>query len=354
MADATGKVPSLFAQTLEKLDARWTSIDARLCTAILVGEISAMVVWVSLKGLSAGTLAPGRAFRLLFAVTLGAAAAHLLLRRQKPWVHRAGVLFAMAGSAMLARRLGQVGIFSGSNLLGWLQNSSVFALFGGLRGIVTRLTLWVALVGASLATAGSKHIHIDLLTRYLPRAVARRVSSTLYLLTSVVCFAAAVGFVDSIAVTKYGAEAFVACGEGKLCDTPVQSRLAAVARGMRTDWFVLRSQLSLDMGAALPVLLGNPYDKSLTNAAWNAWLRARESDFQAHFSKEVVQQLYAPSEDGHHPPALAIPGLAQSGLITRDLNFVFPIGLLLIGIRFVLRGILRWMQDDGHDTEVAS
>ena len=61
-----------------------------------------------------------------------------------------------------------------SNALNWLQSASTLTLLGGLRGLATRFTLWLALLGASLATAQGKHINVDVVMRFLtPRGGKR-------------------------------------------------------------------------------------------------------------------------------------------------------------------------------------
>jgi TRAP-type C4-dicarboxylate transport system permease small subunit len=48
------------------------------------------------------------------------------------------------------------------------------------------LVLWLAVAGAVAASRGDKHIHIDLLNRYLPERVARALKVLLHLFTAAV------------------------------------------------------------------------------------------------------------------------------------------------------------------------
>ena len=51
------------------------------------------------------------------------------------------------------------------------------------------LTLWLALLGGSLATGAGKHIHIDVIFRFLPARARRPAAIFNYLVAAAVCFA---------------------------------------------------------------------------------------------------------------------------------------------------------------------
>jgi|TARA_Y100000310_G_C20656634_1_gene802293 TRAP-type C4-dicarboxylate transport system permease small subunit len=53
------------------------------------------------------------------------------------------------------------------------------------------LVLWVALLGAMVATRENNHIRIDVLSRYLPEHINRHVSAVVGLFASMVCAVAA-------------------------------------------------------------------------------------------------------------------------------------------------------------------
>ena len=116
----------------------------------------------------------------------------------------------------VGRRHGCVGLVVGrasgnaaagyfANLLNWQQDSSWLTLLGGLRGVGTELTWWLAMLGASLATGGGKHINIDAFLRFVPKKLKMPSFISASLATVVVCFIAAWGFFDNIAVPNFGA-----------------------------------------------------------------------------------------------------------------------------------------------------
>jgi hypothetical protein len=159
-----------------------------------------------------------------------------------------------------------------------------------------------------------------------------------------VCFAATWGFVDGIAVTKFNAAASHACatgegaGEGHLCDTSVSERLGTVRKEVLNDLFLLGRQISLDVQTAPKVLTGVGYDKWMLGADWNSWLKT--ASWEEHFPADALSALEA-SESAlstARMPAVVAPGANNaSGLLIRDLNFVLPFGLLVIGLKFLLR-----------------
>jgi len=79
----------------------------------------------------------------------------------------------------------------------------------------------------------------------------------------------------------------------------------------------------------------------MTAAEWNAWMR--DADWAAHYDPKAVEwQMMDESAPGlTRLPAVNVPGGAEArGLLIRDVNFVFPFGLLMIGLRFLLRTLL--------------
>ena len=223
---------------LLRLDASWQRVEGWLCAAVIGAEVSALTLWVVLRALS------DRA-------RLGAA----------------------------------------SNVLNWLQTSSSLMLVGGLRGLATRLTLWLALLGASLATSQGKHVHVDVVVRYLPRRLRLPAMIASCLVAAVTCSAAAAGFVDYIGIADFRARSSAPCADNpsRACDTAVRDRLATVKKAMTDDFFLLGRQLSLD-GRSLPHLLaGQTYDRWMTAAQWNAWLDG--ADWTAHFDARAVGAL---------------------------------------------------------------
>lgn len=340
----TGPTPSPLGANLLRVDQLWLRVETRLAVWVLVAEVVTLSAWVSLKGLAADYAQGGNVVGLIFRVAAGlilfGLLAYLPLRKRTPGVARAGAFLGMACGAVLGRVLVDVGTDWASNAVGWLQNASVLMLIGGPRGLVTRLTLWVALLGGSIAAAKGKHINIDVATRYLPERLVVPVAVLGWLVAAAVCVAAAFGFTDSIAVTKYRAEAFRACeSETGLCDTGFGERLGVVAEGISTDLFLLRQQAALDLRTFPRVLVGTRYDTYLGAGEWNTFIEG--GGWEDHFPVEAVKGLRLSDPSATKMPAVVAPDTGEGrDLLIRDLNFVLPFGLLVIGLKFLLRTLL--------------
>jgi hypothetical protein len=357
---------------LARLDRGWVALETYLAVAVIVTEIAVLAIWVILKGLATSYEASGSAIGILVRALVAAIFFGLighLIARPKVAIsppskrHTLFVLGGMAIGVVLGVVLGEVGAAWDANLASWIQNASSLALIGGPRGMVTRLTLWLAMLGASMAASRGKHISIDVATRYFPQALAARVAIAGWLAAALVCFAAAWGFVDSIAVTKFRAPAFRTCephehSESGLCETKAMDRVALTLGGMRRDLFLLGRQISLDFKSLPVVLAGDPYDRHLTPAIWNQWVE--ESDFEDFYPPEAIQAIKLPEGDSElsKMPLVVEPGTGFGrDLLIRDLNFVLPFGLLMIGLKMLLR-ILRVLSgevkvdpDAAHDEE---
>jgi hypothetical protein len=338
---------------LARFEQHWTRLEARLLTFVLVWQILSLVAWVFLNGLSESvTTTAGAVFRaviLAFALGGGVWAA---ARTQVEERRRNLALFSVAASfalVILWRRLALagavpmgapapkplgaalsvdraiVGYFD--NVKGWLQEGSTLTLLGGLRGLGTRLTLWLALLGGSLATASGKHIHIDVVFRFLPRKLRLPVALLNYVFAAVVCFAAVWGFFDHIAIESYGSRA----------DDRAGAKIDNALHHLGDHAFFTRKQIGLDLRSLPHVLGGQRYDQWMSAAAWNAWLDG--AGFEGRFDPAKVQGLHVPS--GTHPPFVVSPdGETTRGVLAHTLGLVFPFGLLAIGLRFLLRALL--------------
>jgi hypothetical protein len=237
--------------------------------------------------------------------------------------------------AMLGLVLGIVSGESGSgyfsNALNWLQDSSSLTLFGGLRGVGTSLTWLLAMLGASLATGSGKHINIDALVRFLrPRWQLPAVLCG-WVMAAVVCLTSVWGFFDHIAIESFGAPASAAPGR----------KIDIALHEQGRHLFVLRKQMALDARAALHVVGGQRYDAWLNGAEWNAWIRS--GGWERHFTETQVGGILLPEASSQelHPTLVVVPsGESNRGLLTRDLHLIFPFGLLVIGIRFLLRALV--------------
>lgn len=343
-----GRRQAEWGAPVARLDAAWQRLEARLCASVLVAEIGSLALWISLKGLASDYVPGGNASGLVYRSILTAAAlgvaAHLATRRGDPKTHRVATTIAVVAGIVLGRAWVHAGVGAASNVLNWLQNASVLMLIGGLRGLATRLTLWLALLGASLATSRGKHIHVDVLIRYVPARLRAPTAIAGWLAAAAVCGFGVAGFVDYIGIAEFRANAVVPCpgDTSKSCDAPTGEKLATVKREVESDFFLLGRQASLD-GKTLPrVLSGTAYDKWMSASDWNAWLDGAE--WAEHFDKAAVDALHADTSapGATRMPQVSVPGTGEQarGLLIRDLNFVFPFGLAVIGIKFLLRALL--------------
>jgi len=347
---------------ISRIDEAWQRFEARLCAAVLVAEIASLTLWVSLKGLSSesapGGNGAGLVYRCVVTAAVLGAGAHLLMRKfpfsGKPAasVKRLAMMAALALGLAMGRVCVHVGVGWSSNVLNWLQNASALMLVGGLRGLATRLTLWLALLGASLATSRSKHIHVDVLVHHLPSRLRAATAIAGWLVAATVCILGVVGFVDYICIAEYRVSSVQPCPghPGNSCDTSAAEKLTALRRQTSADFFLLGRQLSLDAMSLPEVVTGHPYDKWMTAAKWNAWLES--ADWTAHFDKAAVDALRmdASSPGALRMPQVAVPGTGEEarGVLIRELNFVFPFGLAVIAVKLLLSALLLRVSEPGE------
>ncbi|NUQ78880.1 MAG: TRAP transporter small permease subunit [Polyangiaceae bacterium] len=336
-------------------EQRWTWLEARLLTFVLMAQILVLVSWVLLSGISSppgSGDASGLVFRCALAAILFGGAGWALSRKrpenQRQLIAIAGILAGVFLGLILRpsadatsglrlafhRALGFdrldaaiVGYFG--NIKSWLQDGSTLTLMGGLRGVATRLTLWLALLGGSLATAAGKHIHIDVIFRFLPKRFRIPAAIVNFSAAAAVCFAATWGFFDHIAIESYGSKA----------DDTSGSKISRVAHEMGKHGFLARKQIGLDFRTLPRVLAGHRYDQWMTPVAWNEWVS--DAGFEDHYKPEEVKSLHIAPGSANPPPFVVAPdGEAARGILVHDFSLVLPFGLLLIGIRFLLRAIL--------------
>ena len=264
---------------LLRVDRAWTRFEARLCAWVLVAEIIALCIWISLKGLSAEYGAGDRSglvFRgLIGALVLGFGAHRLAMpkgavtgqppddraNRTHALVVTAAILVGMFGARLWANS----GSTYFSNLLNWMQTASFLTLVGGLRGVATRLTLWLALLGGSLATAQGKHINIDVVMRFLTPKMRVPVAVLGWVAAAIMCFAGVWGFFDHIAIESFKSPAVEPCPRDstKTCDAPAWKKIAHVGAEMGRDFFLFRRQLALDAKSFPKVMVGTKYNEYL-------------------------------------------------------------------------------------------
>jgi hypothetical protein len=338
---------------LAKLDRGWTKLESRLCAAVLVVEVATLVFWIGVRALSAtGRAGPGMIFRaLLTALALGVVA-HVASKKHPR--HELITTAAVLSGVVLGTRWGELGTAYASNLFAWLQNASILVFFGGVSEIARRLTLWLALLGASIATGQGKHINVDVVMRFLSPRARVPVAVLGWLAAAAVSITASWGFFDYVCVEELRAPPTIVCpGEPeKRCPSPPGGKITLLAHLAGEDLFLSGRQLSLDLRSLPRVLTGTPYNKWLTAREWNEWLRG--GSWESRYKAEDVKAFELP-EDGsvefRNPSVTAIPGGTEeiAKLLVPLLNLVFAFGLFVIGLRFILRSLLAisgWVKVD--------
>jgi TRAP-type C4-dicarboxylate transport system permease small subunit len=338
-----------WAAPIARLDERWQKLESRICAVVLIAETVALTAWIILRGVSTDYQPGGNAAGLVCRNIISAAALgtalHFATRRRGGRVHNiSATVGVLVGLFFGGRIWAHAGVHWASNMLNWLQNASVLMLIGGLRGLATRLTLWLALLGASLATSRGKHIHVDVFLRFLPEKVRPPAVVAGWFAAAAVCVGAAFGFADYITIAEFRVSATQPCpGDAtQSCEASTGYKLSGLAHEVSSDLFLLGRQSALDMKSLPRVVTGTPYDGWMTAAEWNAWLDS--SDWTAHFEKNAVDALHmsASEPNATRMPQVAVPGTGEQarGLLIRDFNFVFPLGLAVIAIKFLMRALL--------------
>jgi len=321
---------------LARLDAAMSRFEAVLCVLVIGLEVAAFSFWIALKGLSTrneGSELAGLVFRGTMAALVIGVVTYRAQRRRPP---KARTLLALAGAAVgvvLAWVTKNVGVSYFANWINWLQDASCLTLLGGLRGVGTELTWWLAMLGGSLATGGGKHIHVDVLLRFIRPRLRLPAVAIGWVAAALVCLAAVWGFFDHIAIESFGAPAAA---------SPSAKVSISLQEGGRHA-FLLRRQLALDLRTWLHVLGGQSYDGWLDGAEWNRWVSA--GGWESYYPPEDVRRILMPDDAlaQLHPPMVVMPsGGTDRGLIARDLHLIFPFGLLIIGLRFLLRAALAF------------
>ena len=337
----------------DKVDRAWAKLDARLCAFVLLADILTLVFWISIKALSSsGKAGPGYIFRCMLCAIVVGGIAHLMTRKRVKY-HQLLTGFFVTIGVLIGTVWGDFGVEYFGNLLGWLQNASILVFFGGASEMAKRFTLWLALLGASVATAQGKHINVDVVMRFLSPRARVPVAVLGWVTASIVCFAGVWGFFDHIAVEEYRAPTSAACpdGSGKMCPTTAGSKIDIVIHDTGRDLFLARRQMSLDLRTLPRVVAGRPYSQWLTAKEWNEWLR--DGGWEKHFPAADVKAMELPEDSAElrTPAVTSMPGGTEPilKLLVREVNFVFAFGLLVIGLRFILRSILAiagWVKVD--------
>ncbi len=328
-------VGAKWAEPLVKLDRGWTWFETRLLVVVLLSLVFFMVTWISLKGLALPLTSDskaGMAFRVLFGLAIAGGLGQLVGRRMPETRRNALTFAAMLVGAGVAPLWRAKGVTYAEHLLNWLQEGSSLTMFGGLRGVSTRLTILLALLGASLAAASGKHINIDVVLRFLNPKIRRLVFILSTLATLLVCVSAAWGFFDYVSIESFDAKN----------DDRASTKIEKVEHEVGQDLFLWRKQMGLDVSAAFYVLGGGKWDDQgrMNGRQWNQFVE--EGGYREHFTKEEVDALLAPQEalDQPRTAQIVVPGGSPRGLLLHALDLIWCWGLVNIGLRFVLRMLL--------------
>lgn len=308
----------------------WTRFEIALACLVLSLEVLSMSLWVLLKGFSSPSDALAAVvFRALLAASVLGTIAYTSLWKQDPAVRQALTVTAVFLGVVTAKAWSGLGVDYASNVLNWYQQASFLTLLGGLRGVGTRLTMLLALLGGSLATGRGKHVVIDVLTRFVSYRVRVIMTLISWTVSAMVCVVAAWGFFDHIAIENFGART----------EDSARLKLHRVAEQLGEDAFIARKQIALDFKSAPHVLLKNEtYTEWLSANEWNQWVES--AGFVERYGKQATEGLKVP-EGSTRAPLVVIPGRGEPrGELINAAYLVFPIGLLVIAMRFVVRGLL--------------
>lgn len=320
-----------WARPLAKLDEMWTWFETRMMFVTLIALIGVLCVWIGLRGMQDRNSIAGTYFRVLFGMgALGSVARFATNNRGLSEKQRTfATLGAMAVGAFFAKSWTHVGNDYFQGVLDWLQQGSSIALFGGLRGISTRLTMLVALIGGSLACATGTHINVDVIVRFAPKPMRKLAHVIAMVGASLVCLSASYGFFDFIAISG-----FHAAPEASLA-----TKVAAVGEELGGDFFVLRKQLSLDVGAVSYVVSGKRWnsDERMNGRQWNEFVDT--GGFAERYGAEKTASIKATAAELELPrrPFVIVPDGSAAGSLLEGLNLVFPMGFLMLGLRLLLR-----------------
>ena len=346
--------------SLKRFDKAWTSVEAKACAVILVLEIVALCIWIIIKNMPIAYTADGTGSKaglvlraLLGGVTL-AAVAHKVMRRVTPTepgaqtvgpVHGAVVMVALVVGFALGKSWASVGAKFFSNVYSWLQSSSCLVMFNGLRGFSSRMTLLVAILGASIATSKAKHINVDFGLRALPERFRLVAAVSGWVGAAAICVMASYAFFDFIAIGNFQAPSKIDCPDGSkgpegtgLCDPTFSTKWNKVAATTKRDLFVARRQFVLDLHTFSRVTKGEKFSE-MPAAEWNAWLDG--GDWAAYTEAEELA-TYRAADDSSRDPKAPVPGGADLKLLlVKEFNiFVLGVGFLMLTTRFLLRATL--------------
>jgi len=339
VAPATKTTGAAWANGLVRVERVFTWVESRALFVALMALVFALVFWISLRGMASpveSKSSAGVVFRMLVGAGILGGIAHVTAVRYLKLDETKSALLTIGGvvfGVLIAPVWRTVGIDRADAILNWLQEGSSLTLVGGLRGVSTRLTVVVALIGASLAAARSKHINIDVVLRFMRPSLRVPVHLLGAAATATVCFIASYGFFDYTSIEGFGQNR----------DTTMAQKIAGVRHVSGKHRFVFYRQIGLDFRTMPDVVFsGVRWDAPtrLNGKQWNTWLD--ESGFSEQFTAEEVASMKAPVSMENEPrvPIVTLPGEAAKGALEHDLNLLWPLGLFWMGVRVILRALL--------------
>ncbi|MSP25370.1 MAG: hypothetical protein EXR75_09435 [Myxococcales bacterium] len=329
-----------------RFERKWTWLETRMLMVTLSGLIGTLCFWFAMRGMKdpvSTQSATGTVWRALFGmVALGGLVRFTTKKLGLAEKQRTiATVVAVVAGALLAKTWRAVGIDYFTALLDWLQQGSSICLFGGLKGISTRLTMLVSLIGASLACSAGTHINVDLAVRLIPKRFGRHAHIAGCLGAALVCFISSWGFFDFTAVSGFKAPAEASAG----------AKFSHVVHHVSDHGFLLRKQLGFDLGAVPYVIQGERWnaDARMNGRQWNAYLD--EAGFVERYGAEKVAGVRSAESELDLPrrPFVVEPGGSAPGALIHTLDLIFTVGFLMIGLRFLLRALLVHGGAASHD-----
>lgn len=369
-ADAASDLkPASWTRPLVRLDELWTKIETYLVLVVLLAAVLYMTGWVTLNAFhtKGGRLANFPGIILVFtglATALGWTRVPAPQRQPKKLLLPAVLFAAGIGLLLVAKKQDYF-----ANIARWLADGTLIKQMGTPQIVSARLfTIWVALLGGSLATGAGRQINIDVVMRFIGPKPRLAVAMLGYVLAATSCFVISWGFIDYLAITRYGATK----------TAKVSEKVSAVTQSIVRHGFIVRRQVMLDVRSFSKVVVaGVPFDKWYTGAEWNRELNdggwasvypppppapgatapAIAYPTKACLSPKEMEDLTAKGGSvnpdwrlvgacdigdgtGTRVPLATAPEPDDRTPLEADLSLIFPWGFVMIGLRFLLRGLL--------------
>jgi hypothetical protein len=195
--------PARWAKPFVLIDAAWTKIETYLVLILLLLAILYMGGWVSLNAFhtKGGKLAKYPGSIALFASFASLAAWGMKKEGRKLTGLIVPIVLGVLG-AILLKVSGKLTYFA--NVSSWLTDGSTLRLIGTPAIVSSRLfTIWVALLGASLATGAGRQINVDIVMRFIGPRPRLAVALFGYVVAAFACMMISWGFIDYLAITRF-------------------------------------------------------------------------------------------------------------------------------------------------------